>query len=94
MSLMAWTRIAAVFFLWVPVLAADEPGQEGHEHGATEKLGTVEFSVSCNEPARKAFPRAVALLHSFAYGQAEKAFREIVATDPSCAMGYLSLIHI
>ena len=80
---------AAAFFLLGTRLPADESGHEGHDHGAeVEKLGTVDFPVSCSEAARKAFPRAAALLHSFAYGRAEQAFQEIVATDPSCAMGY------
>jgi tetratricopeptide (TPR) repeat protein len=41
--------------------------------------------------------RAVALLHSFWYEEAEKAFAEIVAADSSCAFGYwgqaMSVLH-
>ena len=70
----------------LPALA-DEPHQ--HEHGAPpEKLGTVHFAVSCSEAARPRFERAVALLHSFWYDAAQKAFLAVAKTDPSCAMAY------
>jgi hypothetical protein len=66
---------------------ADEPHQ--HEHGAPpEKLGKVSFDVSCAAAARPQFERGVALLHSFWYDAAEKAFLEVAKTDPSCAMAY------
>ena len=66
---------------------ADEPHQ--HAHGAPpEKLGKVDFVVSCAETARPQFERAVALLHSFWYDASEKAFLDVAKTDPSCAMAY------
>ncbi|MDQ5845330.1 MAG: hypothetical protein M3539_08545, partial [Acidobacteriota bacterium] len=61
---------------------------DGHKHDASEKLGQVNFSVSCGPQARKQFNRAVAWLHSFEYEEAEKAFTEVTVTDPKCAMGY------
>jgi hypothetical protein len=68
---------------------ADE-GQHQHKHAAgdVEKLGKVEFPVSCNKPAQEKFGRAVALLHSFWYDEAEKAFAEVARLDPSCVMGH------
>ena len=82
-SLVPLLLLSAVAF---PLLA-DEPHQ--HEHGAPpEKLGTVDFAVSCGEAVRPRFERAVALLHSFWYDAAEKAFLEVAATEPSCAMAY------
>lgn len=64
--------------------------QEGHQHrrDASEKLGQVNFTVSCNPQAQKQFNRAVAWLHSFEYDEAEKAFTEVTVTDPRCGMGY------
>ncbi len=59
-----------------------------HDHPAPEKLGTVVFPTSCAAPAQVQFNRAVALLHSFAYSESEKTFREVLATDPSCAMAH------
>ncbi|MGI8785873.1 MAG: tetratricopeptide repeat protein [Acidobacteriota bacterium] len=61
-----------------------------HDHTAHshERLGTVSFPTSCPQALRPNFNRAVALLHSFQYEDSEKAFREIAAADPACAMAY------
>ena len=59
-----------------------------HRHEPSEKLGEVNFTVSCNPQAQRQFNRAVAWLHSFEYEEAEKAFSEVTATDPRCGMGY------
>ncbi|MFN2510734.1 MAG: hypothetical protein ABR568_04740 [Pyrinomonadaceae bacterium] len=58
-----------------------------HQHDRSE-LGRVNFIVSCNPQAQRQFNRAVAWLHSFEYEEAEKAFTEVIATDPKCAMAY------
>ena len=77
-------------------LAAAVPADEGHshEHG---QLGKVEFRVTCNPAAQASFERGVALLHSFQYEDAEKAFAETAGADPSCAMAWwgtaMSLYH-
>jgi hypothetical protein len=57
-------------------------------HEQTEKLGQVHFPIACRAPAQQQFDRAVALLHSFWYAEAVKAFTAVTATDPGCAMGY------
>jgi tetratricopeptide (TPR) repeat protein len=64
--------------------------QEGHQHkhDPSEKLGQVNFPVSCNPQAQRQFNRAVAWLHSFEYEEAEKAFTEVTVTDSRCGMGY------
>ena len=67
-------------FLCAPVASAQ--GASG------EKLGTVIFPVSCSPAASEQFARAVAMLHSFWYEEAVKAFTEVTVTDPSCAMGF------
>ena len=59
-----------------------------HEHPVPEKLGTVKFAISCSANVQPEFERAVALLHSFAYSAAEKAFRDLIAKDPNCAMAH------
>jgi len=68
-----------------------------HRHDASEKLGRVKFTVSCNAAAQKQFNRAAALLHSFWYDEAEKAFAAINKVDPKCGMAYwgvaMSLYH-
>ena len=62
--------------------------QEIHDHGIPEKLGTVNFPISCKAAVQPEFNRAVALLHSFAYSPAESAFRNISTQDPQCAMAH------
>jgi hypothetical protein len=68
-----------------------------HDHAAGERVGRVSFAVSCAATVRPRFERAVAYLHSFWYEKATAAFREIVTTDSTCAMGYwgqaMSLWH-
>lgn len=61
-----------------------------HAHGGTppERLGRVTFPVSCNPEAQQRFERAMALLHSFWWSEAHKAFDQVLAADPSCAMAY------
>jgi tetratricopeptide (TPR) repeat protein len=61
---------------------------QDHEHPAPEKLGVVNFPTSCPASVQKDFERAVALLHSFAYSVAEKAFRDVAQADPKCAMAH------
>jgi len=51
-----------------------------------EQLGKVSFPTSCDRKVQPAFDRAVAMLHSFWFQQGEKAFREILERDPSCAI--------
>ncbi|MCI0354092.1 MAG: hypothetical protein L0099_03490 [Acidobacteria bacterium] len=75
--------------------AADE---KGHDHGAPpEQLGEVSFPTSCTPAAQKNFLRGVALLHSFWYGEAEKAFESAADDDLGCAMAHwgvaMSLWH-
>ena len=59
-----------------------------HKHELSEKLGRVNFATSCSKPAQEKFNRAVALLHSFWYDEAEKGFTDITKTDPRCGMAY------
>ena len=51
-----------------------------------EQLGKVSFSTSCDRKVQPQFDRAVAMLHSFWFQQGEKAFREVLERDPSCAI--------
>ncbi|MEP7028026.1 MAG: hypothetical protein ABI960_05475 [Candidatus Eisenbacteria bacterium] len=71
----------------VPAAAAFDP-HEGHDHAAVpaERLGTVHFAISCAPGVQADFDRAVALLHSFQYEDAERGFLALAASDPQCAM--------
>ena len=92
-------RLSFVLPVLVMSLVPAAWGQhEQHKHGGPgEKLGHVHFPVSCNEAAQKQFVRAVALLHSFWYEEAEKTFSAVTQADSTCAMGYwgiaMSLYH-
>lgn len=59
-----------------------------HDHPAPERLGKVSFPTSCAPAVQPHFERAVALLHSFAYSEAEMAFRQVAAEDPKCAIAH------
>jgi hypothetical protein len=75
-----WLR-AAVLAL-IASLLVEEPA------GAREKLGEVHFPVSCSPAAQREFDRAIALLHSFWFQEAERAFATVARTDASCAMAH------
>lgn len=77
-------RILLTLLLAVPFASA----QETHNHPVPEKLGKVSFPISCNPAVQVQFNRGVALLHSFAYGEAQKAFQGVAAQDPQCAMAH------
>ncbi len=62
-----------------------------------ERLGTVNFPVSCTPDAQKTFNTALALLHNFQYEEAEQTFSQAAQQDPTCAMAFwgkaMSLYH-
>lgn len=96
MKLRSLFQIASLAgLLGAPPASAQEPHQ--HMHDSSEKLGLVNFPVSCNPAGQKQFNRATAMLHSFWYEEAEKAFSAIATIDPACGMGYwgvaMSLYH-
>jgi tetratricopeptide (TPR) repeat protein len=53
-----------------------------------KSLGKVSFIISGDDSITKQFNFAVALLHSFEYDEAEKAFAKIIQYDQHCAMAY------
>src|SRR5882757_6026728 len=53
-----------------------------------ERLGEVNFPISCSPAAQQQFNRAVAMLHSFFFPETVKAFTAIAEQEPSCAMAY------
>jgi hypothetical protein len=78
---------ASVVAGFVLALAASCLAQE-HQHGNSEKLGTVHFATSCNEVAQKEFNRAVALLHSFQFSRAIEGFNAALGEDATCGIAY------
>jgi len=61
---------------------------ESPQSGDPDQVGRVAFPVSCSAAAQSEFNRAVALLHSFYYPAAVKAFTQVAEVDPDCAMAY------
>ena len=82
------TFLLLVFGVALGLGARGEDEQHKHDAGQGGKLGAVHFPVSCSPAAQKEFERAVALLHSFWYEEAEKVFTTVTTTDPNCTMAY------
>jgi hypothetical protein len=57
--------LALVVVLLLASLSASAHEDEQIPTGAPDKLGEVNFEVSCNAAAQLEFNRAVAMLHSF-----------------------------
>ena len=81
---------APVRALLFAALLASRAAAQAHPHpaGTSEGLGTVHFPTSCRPEVAPQFDRAVALLHSFEFGAAIRAFDEVLAADSTCAMAY------
>ena len=79
----------AIMMLVLGVWAWPAEAQHAHHPApAAEKIGQINFPISCAPAAQKPFERAVALLHSFWYLEAVKGFTEVTQIDPQCAIGY------
>ena len=70
------------------ILAASPSLAQEHQHSNGEKLGSVNFVTSCNQPAQTKFNRAVALLHSFQFSGAIQGFNAVLAEDAMCGIAY------
>jgi len=73
-------RFGTTVLLISALLAAPAAAQQ------PEKLGTVQFPTSCNAAAQAEFTRGVALLHSFWFQYAIKAFETAAQADPACGI--------
>lgn len=58
------------------------------EGAVPEKLGTVDFEISCAAGGRADFDRGVALLDSFWHDRAFLVFEKVASSDPNCAIAY------
>src|SRR6185436_21077282 len=62
---------------------------------SADRLGKIEFPNSCNPAVQDKLLRGIAMLHSFYYSAAQRAFEEVAAEDNSCAIaawGYASIL--
>jgi tetratricopeptide (TPR) repeat protein len=74
--------------LSVPAVALAQ--HEAHGAASPDLIGSasVKFETSCVPPLQPEFNKAVALLHSFWFPEAIKAFEGILAADGNCAMAH------
>jgi hypothetical protein len=77
-----------VCLLSVPSVALAQ--HEGHGAMSADLIGSasVKFETSCTPALKDDFNSGVALLHSFWFPEAIKAFEGVLARDPNCAMAY------
>jgi tetratricopeptide (TPR) repeat protein len=80
---MARSRIVRILFTATLIALIDQAIARSEE-----RLGEVNFPISCSPAAQAQFNRAVALLHSFFFPETIKAFSAIAEKEPSCAMAY------
>jgi hypothetical protein len=74
--------------LLVSLVGSARAQQHHHPADTVEKLGTVDFEISCNPAVQPVFNRGVALLDSFWYEKAAETFSDAAAKDSHCAMAY------
>jgi hypothetical protein len=62
----------------------------GEDAGDLQSIGVghVHMDISCSPAVSRNFDIALALLHNFWYPRALSMFKQVINTDPECAMGY------
>src|ERR1700685_730168 len=78
---MARSILLLASILLLTVSGGSDEGEHPEDLTA-EQLGTVHFPISCAPSAQEPFTRGVALLHSFWYDEAGKAFSQGAKDDP------------
>jgi tetratricopeptide (TPR) repeat protein len=68
-------------FTFCGVVGAGQTEQQTH-------LGKVDFPTSCSTQVQPIFEKAVALMHSFQYQEAQQMFDEAASKEPNCAMAH------
>jgi len=72
------------------LLASSAPAPT-RQASAADQWGEVHFPVSCQASVQPTFDRAVAMLHSYSFGDAANTFATVAHDDPNCAMAYWGL---
>ncbi len=72
------------FCLCLPVIGHADQLKEGE----ASSIGDVDFRADCTEEARKAFDRALAMMHHMMYVKARGMFEDITRSHPDCGMAY------
>jgi hypothetical protein len=63
---------------------AQQPAATGNQRS----IGSVNLETSCDAAAQVSFQQGAALLHSFVWEDARRAFQTAAKADPACAMAY------
>jgi tetratricopeptide (TPR) repeat protein len=79
-------RLISALFALVSLSSAPTIAQYKPLDGTPEKLGTVDFRISCNAEAQRQFTRGLSLYHSYYWPEARKSFTAAAQADPTCAM--------
>jgi len=71
-----------------PLMCVAQSSQEGSTAGSPAHLGKVHFPTSCSAAVQPVFEKAVALMHSFQYQEAQQTFDQAASLEPNCAMAH------
>lgn len=63
-------------------------GVVGAEAAGSDRFGKVSFPTTCSPAAHAHFERGLAMLHSFWFGPAIKAFEAAAQADPACGIAH------
>jgi len=85
MTMRTLPAFLALLALFAPLAVLADHDHSDHDLG---NIGKAHIETSCNEAAAKEIDRGVALIHSFWYAPAEKAFRSAAALDAGCGMAW------
>jgi len=80
------SSLLALLFGAATTLAQDQPSH--HASASHAHFGTVSFTNSCARQSQKELLSGIALLHSFGYTMARRAFEHVVTADPQCAIAH------
>jgi tetratricopeptide (TPR) repeat protein len=78
--------LAAFFLIALMFVPGGAAARVTDDYG--DQLGTVNFEVSCNDPAQRLMERGVALLHHMTYTDARRVFESASSADPNCSLAY------
>ena len=79
-TLLATASAAAIASLAIAQLATGQTSDD--------KLGKVSFETSCTAVGQAQFNRAMLYQHSFWYRASQRAFEEVLKSDPACSMAH------
>lgn len=74
-----------------PVRAVDDHVHSMSPNLSMDKLGKVNFPISCNAAAQNEFNRGMALFHSFWFEPAKESFTKVLKQDSKCGMAHWGL---